>query len=197
MGANNVVLCCLVSHLCTTDFILKLSLLSTAPSYICMHFIGVCGYAWGHTVLSVHIFLCVHVCRDTYCVYITDFSRKLSSATISRKGSTPLSQLRSSSFSMSAMASSDTELEADSSSSQVSNQSALQKSSLMVANGYCNNILNPSLNSSSYHGTADNLQGSSYSVKKCSGQTPSFVEIWHDRLLHHWPVLPPISPQRG
>ncbi|KYO36452.1 hypothetical protein Y1Q_0024193 [Alligator mississippiensis] len=127
----------------------------------------------------------------------SDFSRKLSSATISRKGSTPLSQLRSSSFSMSAMASSDTELEADSSSSQVSNQSALQKSSLMVANGYCNNILNPSLNSSSYHGTADNLQGSSYSVKKCSGQTPSFVEIWHDRLLHHWPVLPPISPQRA
>ncbi|XP_025054717.1 LOW QUALITY PROTEIN: uncharacterized protein LOC102380976 [Alligator sinensis] len=127
----------------------------------------------------------------------SDFSRKLSSATISRKGSTPLSQLRSSSFSMSAMASSDTELEADSSSSQVSNQSALQKGSLLVANGYCNNILNPSLNSSSYHGTANNLQASSYSVKKCSGQTPSFVEIWHDRLLHHWPVLPPISPQRA
>lgn len=33
--------------------------------------------------------------------------------------------------------------------------------------------------------------------KKCSGQTPSFAEIWHDRLLHRWPVLPPISPQRG
>ncbi|XP_019370900.1 PREDICTED: uncharacterized protein LOC109296122 isoform X2 [Gavialis gangeticus] len=132
--------------------------------------------------------------RDTN---LSDFSGKLSSATISRKGSTPLSRLCPSSLSISAMASSGTELEADSSSSQVSNQSALQKGSLLVANGYCNNILNPSLNSSSYHGTADNLQASSYSVKKCSGQTPSFVEIWHDRLLHHWPVLPPISPQRA
>lgn len=50
---------------------------------------------------------------------------------------------------------------------------------------------------SRYHGTADILRASSYSVKKCLGQTPSFVEIWHDRLLRHWPVLPPISPQRG
>ncbi|XP_062913730.1 uncharacterized protein LOC134351471 isoform X9 [Mobula hypostoma] len=28
-------------------------------------------------------------------------------------------------------------------------------------------------------------------------RNPSFVEIWHDRLLNHWPVLPPISPQTG
>lgn len=33
--------------------------------------------------------------------------------------------------------------------------------------------------------------------KKCSGQMLAFVEIWHDRLLHDWPVLPPISTQRG
>ncbi|XP_053889222.1 uncharacterized protein LOC128839879 isoform X2 [Malaclemys terrapin pileata] len=92
---------------------------------------------------------------------------------------------------------SDTELEAASSSSQTSYQPILDTSSLLVASGYCSGFLSPSLNSSSYHGTANILQASSYSVKKCSGQTPSFVEIWHDRLLHHWPVLPPISPQRA
>ncbi|XP_034613115.1 uncharacterized protein LOC117869766 [Trachemys scripta elegans] len=92
---------------------------------------------------------------------------------------------------------SDTELEAASSSSQTSYQPILHTSSLLVASGYCSGFLSPSLNSSSYHGTANILQASSYSVKKCSGQTPSFVEIWHDRLLHHWPVLPPISPQRA
>ncbi|XP_073179625.1 uncharacterized protein C12orf42 homolog isoform X2 [Lepidochelys kempii] len=92
---------------------------------------------------------------------------------------------------------SDTELEAASSSSQTSNQPILHPGSLLVASGYCSGFLSPSLNSSSYHGTANILQASSYSVKKCSGQAPSFVEIWHDRLLHHWPVLPPISPQRA
>ncbi|XP_044869117.1 uncharacterized protein LOC123368410 isoform X1 [Mauremys mutica] len=92
---------------------------------------------------------------------------------------------------------SDTELEAASSSSQTSYHPILHTSSLLVASGYCSGFLSPSLNSSSYHGTANILQASSYSVKKCSGQTPSFVEIWHDRLLHHWPVLPPISPQRA
>ncbi|XP_067392212.1 serine-rich adhesin for platelets-like [Emydura macquarii macquarii] len=123
----------------------------------------------------------------------SDFSRKLSSATVSREGSTPQSQ--SCSLSMSSMASSDAEPEAGS--SQISNQPILHTGSLLVASGYCSDILSPSLNSSSCHGTADILQASSYSVKKCSGQTPSFLEIWHDRLLHHWPVLPPISPQRA
>nr|XP_025034725.1 uncharacterized protein LOC102445632 [Pelodiscus sinensis] len=97
----------------------------------------------------------------------------------------------------SAEASSHTELEAASSRSQTSFQPIPHRGSLSVASGFCDGFMSPRLNSSSYHGTADILQDSSYSVKKCSGQTSSFVEIWHDRFLHHWPVLPPISPQRA
>ncbi|MEE6480094.1 hypothetical protein FKM82_012456 [Ascaphus truei] len=113
-----------------------------------------------------------------------------------RSCSTPLSQLRSSSLSL---------LVGDSSASEEAfgkypSKITEHKSSPLAASGYCNSVLSPVLNSCSYHGNSDLLQASSYSVRKCSeasGLASSFVEIWHDRLLHHWPVLPPISPQRA
>ncbi|KAE8615142.1 hypothetical protein XENTR_v10008421 [Xenopus tropicalis] len=67
------------------------------------------------------------------------------------------------------------------------------------ASGYCKSILHPCLNSCSFHGNTELRQTSSYSKIKCSEASrleSSFVESWHDHLLHHWPVLPPISSQR-
>ncbi|XP_029455542.1 uncharacterized protein LOC115090504 isoform X2 [Rhinatrema bivittatum] len=119
----------------------------------------------------------------------SDFSRQVSSMSATYSDNTPCSQLRSSSFSVSSFGQS-------SHSSQRPCKSSQHKNSLLEASGYCSSIVNPKPNSSSYHGSGDLFQASSYSVKKCSGQAPSFVEIWHDQLLQHWPVLPPISPQR-
>ncbi|XP_030070374.1 uncharacterized protein LOC115477560 [Microcaecilia unicolor] len=128
-----------------------------------------------------------HVCSD--------FSRQESSVSVIGSGkSTPLSQLRSSSVSISALASSS--FGSGSDISQNLDKTSQHKSSLLEASSSCSSSMYPSLNSSSYHGSGDLFQESSYSVKKRSGQAPSFVENWHDQHLHHWPVLPPISPQR-
>nr|XP_033806698.1 uncharacterized protein LOC117363311 isoform X2 [Geotrypetes seraphini] len=125
----------------------------------------------------------------------SDFSRQVSSvgATDSDK-STPLSQLHASSFSIGALASSS--FGSGSDISQNPDKISQYKSFFLEASSYCSSTVNPSLNSSSYHGSDDLYQASSSSMKKYSLQAPSFVEIWHDHHLHHWPVLPPISPQR-
>ncbi|KAM9311624.1 uncharacterized protein PAF06_009460 [Gastrophryne carolinensis] len=58
---------------------------------------------------------------------------------------------------------------------------------------------NNGLYSRSGYGSADLFQASSSSVRKYSqaSDMSSFDKICHDRFLHHWPVLPPISPQRA
>ncbi|XP_072006763.1 uncharacterized protein [Engystomops pustulosus] len=61
------------------------------------------------------------------------------------------------------------------------------------------NVPSPGLHSSSFLGNPYLRQASSHSVRKSSAASDfasSFDEMWHDRFLHHWPVLPPISPQR-
>ncbi|XP_075716180.1 uncharacterized protein LOC142751090 [Rhinoderma darwinii] len=63
-----------------------------------------------------------------------------------------------------------------------------------------NIVPSPGLHSRSYLGNPNLQQASSHSVRKnsqASDIASSFDEMWHDRFLHHWPVLPPISPQRG
>ncbi|KAM5171223.1 uncharacterized protein ACMZJ9_003967 [Mantella aurantiaca] len=71
--------------------------------------------------------------------------------------------------------------------------------SLLAASECASSAPSPGLYSKSCCGNADLYQDSSYSVRKYS-QTSDFLpfdKMWHDHFLNHWPVLPPISPQRG
>ncbi|XP_066561588.1 uncharacterized protein LOC136750424 [Amia ocellicauda] len=105
--------------------------------------------------------------------------------------SIPLSQLRSSYFSLSALTSPDPEA--------TSRRTSLH--SLLPPGPSChdNRTLKFTLSQPDCHSdAAQPQQTQTYSVgrQSQSEMTPSFVEIWHDRALHQWPVLPPISPQR-
>ncbi|KAJ1163629.1 hypothetical protein NDU88_004085 [Pleurodeles waltl] len=112
---------------------------------------------------------------------------------LGRTSSTPLSQLRPS---LSKIGFSGSEGPGWAS-SRTSCGDLRYKSSPLVVSGFCSSTTHPDLHSSSYHGSSDLQQASSSSAKRSTEPTQSFVEIWHDRLLQHWPVLPPISPQRG
>ncbi|XP_072257249.1 uncharacterized protein [Pyxicephalus adspersus] len=73
------------------------------------------------------------------------------------------------------------------------------RKSPQAASGCGSSVLGPGLHSKSCCGNADIYQTSSYSVRKYS-QASDFSPIdkmWHDHFLSHWPVLPPISPQRA
>ncbi|XP_018415171.1 PREDICTED: uncharacterized protein LOC108789608 [Nanorana parkeri] len=60
-------------------------------------------------------------------------------------------------------------------------------------------VLSPGLYSKSCCGNTDLYQASSYSVRKYSqpSDCSPIDKMWHDHFLNHWPVLPPISPQRA
>ncbi|XP_078423772.1 uncharacterized protein LOC144696402 [Cetorhinus maximus] len=77
-----------------------------------------------------------------------------------------------------------------------SERNHLHKGSLESSSLY-QSVVNTDLNVPSCHSTGDWLHVSS-SVARGSPveRPPSFVEIWHDQVLRHWPVLPPISAQR-
>ncbi|XP_067855357.1 uncharacterized protein [Heptranchias perlo] len=128
----------------------------------------------------------------------TEMWDRLSS--LSRTGggsSTDLSQLRCSSLTWSSRDSEDSELKADSSVS-LSDRVRLHNSTPLVASSLYQSMVNADLSASGCHGVADPFQISPPAVKGSSSETsPSFIEIWHGRVLERWPILPPISPQRG
>ncbi|XP_053575226.1 uncharacterized protein LOC128664420 [Bombina bombina] len=140
---------------------------------------------------------CVNDVSSQYgCSEDSDLSGRVSfCSTIYRSCGTPLSQLRSSSLSLPVGDSAESEEEFG----NYSRKNTEHKSSLLAGSGYCSSILNPVLSSCSNYGNADLPQALSNSMRKCSeaaGLASSFLEIWHDHLRPHWPVLPPISPQR-
>ncbi|XP_072340865.1 uncharacterized protein [Scyliorhinus torazame] len=109
--------------------------------------------------------------------------------------STDLSQFRCSSLSWNSRDSEDSDWNAASSSIH-SSRHHLYKDSLEASSLY-QSVVNTDLNVSICHSTGDWLQVSPRLVKSSPMEkTPSFIEIWHDRVLRHWPVLPPISTQR-
>ncbi|XP_067906237.1 uncharacterized protein [Heterodontus francisci] len=111
--------------------------------------------------------------------------------------STDLSQLRCSSISWNSRDSEDSELNTGSSSFH-SDRNRLHKGSLLVASTLYQSMVNADLSVSSCHRASDPLQVSPSAVKGSPAErTPSFVEIWPNQVLKHWPVLPPISTQRG
>ncbi|XP_048405307.1 uncharacterized protein LOC125461040 isoform X2 [Stegostoma tigrinum] len=65
------------------------------------------------------------------------------------------------------------------------------------ASSFYQSMVNTEVSLSSFQSTGDRLQVSpSIEESSSAGRTPLFVEIWHDRVLKQWPVLPPISTQR-
>ncbi|XP_078077217.1 uncharacterized protein LOC144499038 [Mustelus asterias] len=109
--------------------------------------------------------------------------------------STDLSQYRCSSLSWNSRDSEGSEWKATGSSIHSSRQH-LDKGSLEVSSLY-QSVVNTDLNVSGCHSTGDGLHVSPVTVNGSPMEkVPSFVEIWHDRVLRHWPVLPPISTER-
>ncbi|XP_077117226.1 uncharacterized protein LOC143773764 [Ranitomeya variabilis] len=120
-------------------------------------------------------------------------------SSLDRSCITPFSQLLSSSSSLTInmICPSRSEATFKNGSSRVTNQ---EEKSFLSSSEYDNNVLSPGLHSSSYLGNPNLGQASSHSLRissQTSNFASSFDEMWHDRFLHHWPVLPPISPQRG
>ncbi|XP_041109859.1 uncharacterized protein LOC121317822 [Polyodon spathula] len=122
---------------------------------------------------------------------------------LGRASSTPLSQLRTSSIFLSALASSDSELDTVTPTSTGSEKDTLNKTPLLGSSDHGTNISsnteNLNLSKIGCHSNPTGPLQEQISTGKHSQseRTPSFVEIWHDRVLNHWPVLPPISPERG
>ncbi|XP_058842493.1 uncharacterized protein LOC131697472 [Acipenser ruthenus] len=130
-------------------------------------------------------------------------SQKSGISDLGQASSTPLSQLRTSSIFLSAFASSDSELDPETPASTGSEKDTLNKTLLLGSSYHGTNISsnteNLNLSKIGCHSNATGpLQEQTISIGKHSQseRTPSFVEIWHDRVLNHWPVLPPISPER-
>ncbi|XP_044133228.1 uncharacterized protein LOC122925946 isoform X1 [Bufo gargarizans] len=124
----------------------------------------------------------------------SDLSGKVSScSSLYRSCSTPFSQLLSSSSSLSVNMASKSEAAIKNSSGRVTKQ--VEKSFRSESERH----YSPGLHSSSSLGNPNLEKASSQSVRIDSQDldfASSFDEMWHDRFLHHWPVLPPISPQR-
>ncbi|XP_056430516.1 uncharacterized protein LOC130369371 isoform X2 [Hyla sarda] len=129
----------------------------------------------------------------------SDLSGRASScSSLYRSFSTPFSQLLSSSSSLSinTVYTSRSEAMIKNSSGRVTK---LEEKSFLSASEHYNTIQSPGIHSHSYLGNPNLQQASSHSMGKslqASDFASSFDEMWHDRFLHHWPVLPPISPQR-
>ncbi|XP_069760482.1 uncharacterized protein [Narcine bancroftii] len=115
----------------------------------------------------------------------------------SRAGSsTDLSQLRYSSLSWSSRDSAVSELQAGSTAQ--SDRTHLWNASPLTTSGLYHSLVNLDQGTCGCGNTGSPRHiSSSVAGESPMERTPSYVEIWHGRLLSHWPVLPPISPQAG
>ncbi|XP_059834478.1 uncharacterized protein LOC132398701 isoform X4 [Hypanus sabinus] len=116
--------------------------------------------------------------------------------TNSRTGSsTDLSQLRCSSISWDSRVSTGSTVPGG---SIAPSETHLRNTSRLVTSGLYHSFVSLGQTARDGHCTGDLLRESSSAASQSPMErNPSFVEIWHDRLLNHWPVLPPISPQTG
>ncbi|XP_040200212.1 uncharacterized protein LOC120932122 [Rana temporaria] len=133
---------------------------------------------------------------DSTCTALKDpdlSERASSCSSIYKSFSASFSQLHSSLSSLSSKSE-----ETFKSSSSIATTVYDRKSPLAASRcGSC--VPSPGLYSKSCSGNTDLYQASSYSVRKYSQASDfsPFDKMWHDHFLNHWPVLPPISPQRG
>ncbi|XP_051886691.1 uncharacterized protein LOC127578582 [Pristis pectinata] len=110
--------------------------------------------------------------------------------------STDLSQLCCSSFSWNSRTSTGSKMQAGSSAQP--DRTHLRNASPLAVSSLYQSSVNLDQSACGRHSTSDPLHMSSCAARESPAErTLSFVEIWHDRLLKHWPVLPPISPQTG
>ncbi|XP_072915830.1 uncharacterized protein [Hemitrygon akajei] len=114
----------------------------------------------------------------------------------SRTGSsTDLSQLRCSSISWDSRVSTGSTVPGG---SIAPSETHLRNTSRLVTSGLYHSFVSLDQTARDGRSTGDPLRESSSAARQSPMErNPSFVEIWHDRLLNHWPVLPPISPQTG
>ncbi|XP_072123521.1 uncharacterized protein [Mobula birostris] len=109
--------------------------------------------------------------------------------------STDLSQLRCSSISWDSRVSTGSTVPGG---SVAPSDTHLRNTSRLVTSGLYRSFVSLDQTACDRPSTGDPRSVSSSAARQSpTERNPSFVEIWHDQLLNHWPVLPPISPQTG